>query len=80
MCATVYPLDDYDPNDSVHPSVAGYGRIGESIYAWMKCWLASETTSATQLAMAPPAVKNPPYASRGLDDSPAGARQVNLTG
>ena len=50
MCATVDPLDDYDALDSVHPCFAGYRRIGESVYAWMKWWLASGAASAERLA------------------------------
>jgi lysophospholipase L1-like esterase len=52
ICATVDPLDDFDANDSVHPSVAGYRRIGENVYAWLKCWLAENPQIAARLPAA----------------------------
>ena len=52
ICATVDPLDDFDANDSVHPSVAGYRRIGENVYAWLKCWLAENPQIAARLPTA----------------------------
>jgi hypothetical protein len=36
------PVDDYMPHDPVHPSLPGYQRVGQTIYAWLNYWLAQK--------------------------------------
>jgi hypothetical protein len=32
-------VEDYPANDAVHPTVSGYQRLGQTLYAWMNYWL-----------------------------------------
>ncbi len=58
MSATVDPVEDYPPDNAVHPSVEGYSRIGDSIYAWVKCWLAGQSDSASRLQAIPAGISS----------------------
>jgi lysophospholipase L1-like esterase len=43
----VDPIDDYWVFDAVHPTPAGYERVAQALYAWMKWWLARAGVDAT---------------------------------